>query len=97
MDAIATEVLARDKTAGLAAANRAARERLAKAWKTLSGRIGLVSGKAILKELFAWSQTQYKVSLSVKKVARQLKRGDIPEEMIAIISAIEKGDDFESG
>lgn len=94
MDAIATEVLARDKAAGLGPANRAARERLARAWRSLSGRIGIVSGKMALKQAFAWSQKEFGVSLNVKKVARHLLRDDIPAELVSVISAIEKDEDF---
>src|SRR3989442_7221909 len=59
MDAIATEMLARDKAAGLGPANRAARERIAKAWKSADGRLSIVSGKEVLKRIFAWAQKEF--------------------------------------
>jgi hypothetical protein len=93
MDAIATEVLARDKAAGLGPANRAARERVAKAWKSLPGRIGIVSGKEVLKGLFTWSQKKFGVSLNARKLARHLRKEDIPAEMVSIVTAIERGED----
>jgi energy-coupling factor transporter ATP-binding protein EcfA2 len=94
MDAIATEILARDKSSGLGPANRLARERIAKAWKSLPERIGIVSGKTVLKTLAPWSQKEFKASLSARKVARHLTKDDIPAEMVAVVTAIEKSEDF---
>src|SRR5262249_24903012 len=97
MDAIATENLARDKPSGLGPANRADRERLAKAWKSFEGRLSIVSGKDVLRQIFAWSQKAFGVSLNVRKIARQLRRDDLDLELVSVVGAIEKRRAFESG
>jgi hypothetical protein len=49
-----------------------------------------VSGKEVIARLSQWSQETYKVSLSPIKIANNLEKNEISEEVIKIISAIEE-------
>ena len=91
LDALAAELHAADKSAGLQRANRLARERVENAWQTLDGKLSLVSGKQLLSSLSSWSQATYGVSLSVSRLAATMTAADIPSEVRRVVNAIQKG------
>lgn len=93
-DAIAQEVYAQNRKKGLRYANRVARERINKAWKTLGGRCGVVSGKTILRELSSWSKNNFNVSFGRLTLARELSKKDIAAEVVQVITRIENIEDL---
>jgi len=88
-DALSNEILARKRELGAAGANKKAREQLQKAWKTFDGKIGIIFGKEVFSILSAWTQEEFKVSISPLFVTRHMKSGDIPEELVRVIDAIQ--------
>ncbi len=94
LDALAAELFASDRAGGVARANRLARERVDEAWRTIEGRIAVVSGKELLSKLSSWAQATYGVSLSVARLAGSFTRADLPAEVVGVIGAIERGDSF---
>lgn len=94
-DAISDDY-ARHHRCGVTEANRAAREALDAKWEELEDRLAVVSGKRLVSGLSAWSQREYGVTLSSRKLAWNLAASEIPEEMAAVVSAIETGRPFPS-
>ncbi len=95
-DALSTQFFAQDKARGIAEANRKARLLIEDAWKSRDGKLSIVSGKRVISEISRWSQENYSVSLSPMKILKNLSRGEIDSELIAVITTIEKGRRFNS-
>ncbi|AKB51276.1 hypothetical protein MSBRW_2023 [Methanosarcina barkeri str. Wiesmoor] len=70
-------------------ANSKARKIMKEYWKSIDGKLTLVSGKEVLKRLSNWSQAEYHVSLNSKKIAREMKEEEILPEMKKVIQTIE--------
>lgn len=96
-DAIATELLAKNRAGGASAANKAAREQIKKAWKTQEGKLSIVSGKKVLSILFKWSQEKFNVSLNKDRIAKVLRPDEITPEIVTIVESIEKTQNFNGG
>lgn len=90
-DALANEFQARDRAGGLPKANKRAREVIENAWRTQDGKLTFVSGKAVISAMSAWSQDEFGVSLSTRKILRNLNRAEVDRELATVVSAIEKG------
>lgn len=58
-------------------------------WKSIDGKLTLVSGKEVLKRLSTWSQAEYHVSLNSEKIAKEMKEEEILPEMKKVIQTIE--------
>lgn len=69
--------------------NQKAREKVDFLWHN---KMNVVSGKELLNKFNNWLNSEYKTSLSVNRLARELKREEIPPEMIKVITAIEKNE-----
>ncbi len=93
-DALSTEILARERGLGAGGANKKAREQIEKAWKTIKGKISIVSGKEVLSQLSKWSQEKYSVSLNASIVARNMTADEIPKELFNVVAAIENVREF---
>ncbi len=93
-DALSSEILSQDRKLGAAGANKRARDYIARRWKTLDGRLSIVSGKEVISRLSKWSQDQYNVSLSASSIARKIKIEEISDEIIDVINAIEHCEAF---
>ena len=94
MDAYASEFLSENRAGGPAQANRSARDTMGTRWDTSDGRLSLVSGKQLLAKLSTWAQERYGVALSAARVARALRRGEIADEVVGVLTAIENGEPF---
>lgn len=94
MDAYASEFLSENRAGGPTQANRSARDVMAARWDTTEGRLSLVSGKQLLAKLSTWAQERYGVALSGARVARTLRRGEIADEVVGVLTAIENGEPF---
>jgi energy-coupling factor transporter ATP-binding protein EcfA2 len=94
MDAFAAEYFTDNRSGGMTQANRSARERMAADWNTTDGRLSLVSGKRLLARLSEWTQENYGVTISAVRVARAMRRTEIPDEIVRVITAIEDNESF---
>ena len=74
--------------------NRMARSRVDEIWKTETNRPKLVSGKDILSKLSAWTQQEFGTAFGAPAIARQLTATSIPNELGAVVAAIEEGSAF---
>lgn len=91
IDAIATEHLEERK---IKKANTIAREIVNKQWSNFDDRISVLSGKAILALLSTWTQQEFAFSFSPIRLARALRKNEIPEEMGKVLSSIEDNSSF---
>jgi len=94
MDAYSAEFLAENRAGGATQANRAARERMTAEWETVQERLSLVSGKQILGKLSEWMQANYGVPISPMRIARELRRNEIADEVVDVLTAIEDNRPF---
>jgi hypothetical protein len=88
-DALATELLSENRGGGLGLANRSARDRMTSNWGTPEGRLSLVSGKLVISRLSQWLQTDFGVSISPAGLANEMRRNEVPSEIVAVLTAIE--------
>jgi predicted ATP-dependent endonuclease of OLD family len=65
-------------------------EKMKKSYRSLDGKLTLVSGKRVLSKMSEWSNKNYGVSFSVENLARELRREEILPEMENVIKAIEQ-------
>lgn len=90
-DLISEELVRRKESKSVKEANPQARSRVDLAWKSFETRLGIVSGKEVFSRLSSWSQESYGVSLSAIKLAREIKRAEIDQEVVAVMDAIHAG------
>jgi predicted ATPase len=69
--------------------NASARAAIQASWDSFDGKMARVSGKALLSALTNWSQEQYGVSFSNARLAAELDRTEIDEEVIHFLQAFE--------
>jgi hypothetical protein len=93
-DSMANEFLIQNRLGGATNANKLARERIDKAWKTHEGRLSIISGKSVISRLSDWSQSKYGVILSSHKIARELLISEIAPELVYVVKAIEDNQKF---
>jgi hypothetical protein len=93
-DAFVAEFHSEDRHGGPAQANRAARERIYPKWNTTEGRLALAPGKEVLSKVAQWLQADYGVSMSPVVIAREIRRNEIPDEIVQVLTSIENGDPF---
>jgi len=90
-DALSQEVLGENRTKGTKFANDVARKKIDIAWRSSEGRLSVVSGKLLLSKISEWTQNRFGISLSARRIARELRPYEIDPEMRDVISAIEEG------
>lgn len=88
-DAIATHLAHQDKKLGPGGANKAARRFLDQRWQ--HDKLRLVSGKAILSRLSAWTQEHYGAALGAMAIAKAFHASEIPAEVQSVLTSIEEG------
>lgn len=93
-DAMSTEFLARDRSRGSRGANQLARQIINSKWSTLEGKMSLVSGKEVISRLSQWSQQEFGVPLNALLLARNMKAGEVPDEVGTVVEAIENSTPF---
>jgi hypothetical protein len=96
IDQIANEYLLRNKGGGVHSANPKARSVVNDAWRTFDGRASIVSGKWLMSQLSDWAKNEFGVSFSREAIARELRQGEIVQEVEAVVGAIEKHTHFAS-
>jgi len=89
---IATELQKRERGMALQSAMEAARAIVQARWSTPEGRLSLVSGKHVLAKIAEWAKTSFGATVTLKRILRELKTDEVPDELVAVVSAIEAGD-----
>jgi hypothetical protein len=87
-DSLSAEFLLMNKSAGVQAANRKAREVIDRAWASREGQITIIPGKRAFSMLAEWSQQTFGVSLSKSNVLQHMSRAEVPSEMISVIGKL---------
>jgi predicted ATPase len=88
-DAIATHLGHEDHDLGPGGANKAARKLLDPKWS--QEKLFLVSGKALVSRLSAWSQEHYGCAVGAMAIAKAFSPNEIPKELEDTITSIEEG------
>lgn len=86
-DKFADEIQSNNRKWKPSTVNQKAREKVESLWHN---KMNIVSGKELLNKFNAWLNDEYKTSLSVNGLARELTKEEIPIEMIKVITAIER-------
>ena len=94
MDAFANEFLADNRAGGAAQAIQSARERVRRVWDNVEGRLSITSGKQLLARLSQWMQDAFGVAISSVRIARELHRSEIANEILDVLTAIENNEPF---
>ncbi len=71
--------------------NRYARGELRAKWTSLSGKLEIVSGKAVLSQISAWAQRNYGVSLNAYVLAKTMLADELDAELVAVMTDLETG------
>lgn len=90
-DKFADEIQSKNKKWQPSTVNKEARKYVETHWNK---KIDIISGKELITKFNNWSNSQYKTSLSINGLARELHREEIPSEIKIIITAIEKNQKF---
>ncbi len=96
LDAFAQEHLSVDRSGGVGAANKFARERI-KGWRSAETRSSLVSGKEVISRLSKWAKGAYNVSFGPETIAAELSEQEIPSELSEVVTAIHDGEHLRRG
>lgn len=72
-------------------ARKKAQEQLEADW---SNRLSVLSGKMIIKKISTWTNSEFNVSLNPNKLAQELTANEIPDELVTVITRIEKKQKF---
>jgi hypothetical protein len=87
-DSFAENFLAQDRAKGATAANRRAREVVTKAWNNAEA-LNRISGKSALSSLSDWSKQCFGVSFGVSTLLKEMRRAEVDNEVVDVLSAIE--------
>jgi hypothetical protein len=70
------------------------REYLGQHWSSFEGKSAIVPGKKLVSRLFESIQREFGVSLTQGRVARALRRNEVPDEVKGVVDAIEHNRHF---
>jgi hypothetical protein len=91
-DLISEEYIRRHRPKNAAAEGNAyARGELRARWTSLSGKLGIVSGKAVLSRISSWAQRNYGVSLNAYVLAKSMLADELDPELVAVMTDLETG------
>lgn len=89
-DALAFQILTNNRPLGPPGANQEAREIIRRQKEKECGLLPMVSGKALISMCSQWSQSKFNVSFGATTLAKEMHRDEISEEIVQVVSAIEK-------
>lgn len=89
-DALSEQLRQINKEGGVSTANKEARRIINEKWNTFENKLSLVSGKEVLARLSNWCQSKYQVHLSFKSILKEIKKNELPEEVVKVISTIKE-------
>jgi energy-coupling factor transporter ATP-binding protein EcfA2 len=91
-DLISEEYIRRHRPRNAAAEGNAyARGELRARWTSLSGKLGVVSGKTVLSHISSWAQRNYGVSLNAYILAKSMFPHEFDPELVAVMTDLETG------
>ena len=91
-DLISEEYIRKHRPKNAAAeGNRYARGELRARWTSLPGKLGIVSGKAVLSHISTWAQRNYGVSLNAYVLAKNMLPDELDPELVAVMMDLETG------
>ena len=73
-------------------ARKKAEQEVEKVWKSKLDRL---PGKDLLKRLSAWSNKEFHVSLNPLKIAQEMRRNEVPQEIKIVLSKVEHKQRFD--
>ena len=94
VDCVATQIHSADRKLTVGTANQRARQAVEKRWTTTADRLGVVPGKEAFSLIARWVQETHGVSISAALVAHHIQVGEMPEELRAVLTAIERCEPF---
>lgn len=89
-DNFANEIYANQKEKGISFANKMARGYSNDMWKSQEGRFSIIPGKRVISMLSNWTQKKYNTSISPSALAYIIQPDELDNEVISVLSAIEK-------
>ncbi len=90
LDAYSQEFFSEDRTGGVRQANTKARELIRLRQADGANPVCLVSGKELFSRMSNWAQTEFGVSISVTRVARNIRANELPSELLDVVREIEE-------
>lgn len=94
-DAISNEFQNRDKSKGVSVHNQMARTVLSKKWVSLANKLALVPGKKLISDVSRWCQTEFGFSISKFRLAKELQKNEIDNEIKYVLTCILDNKEFE--
>lgn len=91
MDKIHVESRRTGKFIEPSTAKKKAKKELEKCWEN---KVDIVSGKALLKKISNWTNDSFNVIINPNRLAQELRKSEIPTELIEVIGFIEKRKKF---
>jgi hypothetical protein len=85
---IVDELARNDRRAGVAEANRQAREVVEAAWPTLETRLSILPGKTLLSKIRQVVQSTFGASFGNERLAEAFRKEEIPGEIAGILKAV---------
>lgn len=76
---------------GHSTANKEARKYMNEHWKGVDGKLALVSGKKVLRDINRWMRSAYGVSCSLSKIIASFTENDVCDEMKSVIADLVVG------
>jgi predicted ATP-dependent endonuclease of OLD family len=92
IDSFAQEFRTAEPKLSVAHWNDSARKLIEPSWGSFKGRMARVGGKTLLTEVNKWSQKEFGVSFSNVRLAAELQRGEIDDEVVSFLQAFEENE-----
>jgi hypothetical protein len=93
-DGYIAEFFAEDKSGGTSGAIKSARTMM-KNWDRYEIRVALSPGKDLIGKISNWSKKKFNVSFGVSALLREIRAGEIAEELRVVLAAIEDNEPFQ--
>ena len=90
LDAISSELLKQNRGWTAGKSNKEARKLICDSKAQEESIISIASGKYVIKKFADWSQQEFGVSLNAIAIAKEMTAQEIPDELIKIVTSIEK-------
>lgn len=87
-DQIVEQMIRYKKGDAVSTCMASARNLMQEKWGSLDDKIAMVSGKEMISKINIWLKTEYQVSSSLDKMIKELKRGEIDEELVEILEKL---------
>lgn len=68
--------------------NQQARKVVEMKWKSLEGKLSLVSGKKFIRKVNAWMGKEYSVSCSINRIIKEIRPDEVEVEMVEVLKML---------